>query len=315
LATLNPLFKKISDESRRRSLIMGVLNVTPDSFSDGGLYLEPSRALERAQGMMDEGADVLYLGGESTRPGATAVSLEEELRRVMPVAEALAKSMPGLAWSIDTSKAKVAEEALKLGACMVNDVSALRQDEAMAPLVARSGCGAVLMHRLDSAQRSEWSTQESSRYGEEGVVAAVRKFLTNRASSLLMEGLSKQQFWLDPGFGFGKSVEDNLSLMKGLPELVAAGYPLLLGTSRKSTLGAVLGGAPESDRLEASLATAALAAFHGVACLRVHDVKACARVVKVVQAIKSAAGPKSAPSGEIRPIHPFRGGLTPGEEF
>lgn len=290
---------------------MGVLNITPDSFSDGGLYLDPEKAVDWAQKMLSEGADMIDLGGESTRPGATPVSLEEELLRVLPVAEALARAVPGLAWSIDTTKAKVAEEALKLGACMVNDVSALEEDPGMAKLAARTGCGAVLMHRVTQASKAAWSTQEATNYGEQGVVAALRKYLTNRASSLLMEGLNKQQFWIDPGFGFGKSVEDNLAILKGLPELVATGYPVLLGTSRKSTLGAVLGGLPESERLEGTLATVALAVFQGAACVRVHDVKEAARVAKVVQAVKTAKGPKNTASEDIRVIHPFRA----NEEF
>lgn len=290
---------------------MGVLNVTPDSFSDGGLYLDPDKAFLRAEKMLAEGADLLDLGGESTRPGAQAVSQEEELRRILPVAVLLAKKLPQLAWSIDTTKSSVAAEALKLGACMINDVSALSQDAAMAGLAAQSGCGVVLMHRVSASSNAAWSHQDSSSYGPEGVIAAVRKFLTNRASSLLLEGLSKHQFWIDPGFGFGKSVEDNLALLKGLPELIATAYPVLLGSSRKSTLGAILGGLAESDRLEATAATVAIAAFQGVACLRVHDVKEMARVAKVATAIKDASGQASTSSAPARQIHPFRA----SEEF
>jgi dihydropteroate synthase len=310
VATLNPVFKKLSDESRGRSLIMGVLNVTPDSFSDGGLYLDPARAIERVKAMLAEGADLIDLGGESTRPGAATVTAAEELARVLPVAQALA-ALPGLAWSIDTSKAVVAEAALTLGACIINDVSALSQDADMPALAARSGCGVVLMHRASAPGNSAWSTDEASRYGAEGVVSVVRKFLMNRASSLLMEGLAKQQIWIDPGFGFGKSVADNLALLKGLADFIATGYPVLLGSSRKSTLGAILGGLPESDRLEASLASASIAAFQGVACLRVHDVKETARAAKVARAVRDAAGRENGASGPPRQIHPFRA----SEEF
>lgn len=284
---------------------MGVLNITPDSFSDAGLYLDSAKALEHALKMLDEGADLLDLGGESTRPGATPVSAEEELARVLPVAELLHARLPDVAWSIDTSKARVAEAALELGACMINDVSALNADPDMAALAASRRCGVVLMHRQTAPQGSAWSTQDVSGYGDDGVVAYLRKWLSNRASSLQMEGLDKKQFWIDPGFGFGKTVSDNLALIKGLPELIATGYPVLLGTSRKSALGAVLGGLPEFDRLEATAATVALAAFAGVACLRVHDVKEMARVIKVVQAVKDAPG-KDTKAPEIRPIHPFK---------
>jgi dihydropteroate synthase len=289
---------------------MGILNITPDSFSDGGLYLDPGRALERARIMLDEGADLLDLGGESTRPGAVPVSEEEELRRVLPVARLLQAELPEAAWSIDSSKAAVAEAALKLGACMINDVSALSADPGMAPLAASTRCGVALMHRAALPSAAALSTNDRSSYGDEGVVLSVRKWLSNRASSLQMEGLDKKQFWIDPGFGFGKSVADNLALIKGLPELVATGYPVLLGTSRKSTLGAVLGGLPESERLEATAATVALAAFAGVACLRVHDVKELARVIRVVQAVKDAPG-KASSAQETRPIHPFKS----SEEF
>ena len=290
---------------------MGVLNVTPDSFSDGGLYLDPEKALARAEAMLAGGADILDLGGESTRPGAQAVSLDDELARILPVAELISKRLPQAAWSIDTTKAAVAEAALGLGACMINDVSALSADAAMAPLAAKQGCGVVLMHRAAPPQGSAWSTQDGSNYGTEGVTTALRKYLTNRASSLLLEGLSKHQFWIDPGFGFGKSVADNLALLKGLPELAVTGYPVLLGASRKSSLGAVLGGLPEGERLEASLAVVALAAFQGAACLRVHDVKESARALKLAQAVKDSAGPKNAASDAVRTIHPFRA----SEEF
>jgi dihydropteroate synthase len=309
MAELNPTFKKLSEAAGQRTLVMGVLNITPDSFSDGGLYLEADKALAHAETMLAEGADLLDLGGESTRPGAQPVSLDEELKRVLPVAELLAKRLPEAAWSIDTVKAKVAEEALARGACMINDVSALASDECMPQVAAKARCGVVLMHRAASPDKAAWSTQEAARYGEAGVVEAVRGWLAKRATSLLLDGLDKRQIWIDPGFGFGKSVEDNLSLLKGLPELAKAGYPVLLGTSRKSSLGAVLGGLPERERLEGTAATVALAAWLGAACVRVHDVKEMARVCKVVEAVKNALPrPKSAP--ETRPLHPFR-----GEEF
>ncbi|MES2201614.1 MAG: dihydropteroate synthase [candidate division FCPU426 bacterium] len=282
MSVIHQKFLDLSETSKARPLIMGVLNATPDSFFDGGLYLDPMRALAHAHIMLAEGADLLDLGGESTRPGATPVGEAEELRRILPIAELLNRELPDAPWSIDTSKAAVAKAALELGACMINDVSALSADPAMPAVAAGSGCGVVLMHRASAA------TSQISGYGEAGVCAAVAKFLLKRIGELETAGLKKGQFWVDPGFGFGKSVEDNLSLIKGLPALVSLGYPVLLGTSRKSSLGAVLGGLPENERLEGTAATVALAAFAGVACLRVHDPKEMSRVVRVVQAVKDA---------------------------
>jgi dihydropteroate synthase len=166
------------------------------------------------------------------------------------------------------------------------------------------------MHRATAPDKAEWSTAEKANYGEQGVVAAVRKFLTSRATDLLLCGVQKKQIWIDPGFGFGKTVEDNLALLKGLPELVASAYPVLLGSSRKSSLGAVLGGLPESERLEATAASVALAGMAGIACVRVHDVKEMLRVLKVIQAVKNAPGGQ-AKTEAPRPIHPFRS----SEEF
>lgn len=307
---LNPQFKALSEASRSKTLIMGVLNVTPDSFSDGGRYLDPQKALEHVSQMLQEGADLIDVGGESTRPGAEPVSEEEELRRILPVAEGLKSKYPDFPWAIDTTKAKVAAAALELGACMVNDVSALSQDPEMPRLVAARGCGAVLMHRRAKPADSKWSPEEKSK-GEAGlVVADIRKALTQRASSLLLEGLQKQQFWIDPGFGFGKSVDENLALIAGLPEFLSAGYPVLLGPSRKSSLGAVLGGLAENERFEATAAAVAVAAFQGVSCVRVHDVLAMSRVVRLAQALRQA-GPKAQAPETPKPLHPFRA----SEEF
>jgi dihydropteroate synthase len=238
--------------------------------------------------MRDEGADLIDLGAESTRPGAASVSLEQEMARILPVATALAEQGPSLAWSIDTQKSAVARAALERGACMVNDVSALRADPAMAPLAAQSGCGLVLMHRLGEPGSSAWSTAETHDYGPQGVLEAVQAFLLGRAEDLKRQGIAQEQLWLDPGFGFGKSVGDNLSLLKNLARLIQCGYPVLLGTSRKSSLGAALGGLPVAERLEGTAATVALACWQGAACVRVHDVKEMARVVRTVQAIKEA---------------------------
>jgi dihydropteroate synthase len=260
---------------------MGVLNVTPDSFSDGGLWLDPAKALEQAKRLMDEGADLLDIGGESTRPGASPVSLEEELRRILPVAKGLA----GLPWSIDTQKAEVARQALAEGACLVNDVSALTADPAMAGLLAHCDAGVSLMHRLKAPAEAKWSPDDKTHYGPDGVTDAVSLYLRHR---LKESGLDPARVWFDPGLGFGKTVSDNLRLLRELPQLAALGRPLLVGPSRKSFVGAVLDGLPMDQRLEGTLAACVIAVMNGASVLRVHDVKETVRAVKVAHAIQNA---------------------------
>ncbi len=286
---MHPLFQKLASESRHRTLVMGILNITPDSFSDGGRFLAPEAAFRQARDMVEQGADLLDLGGESTRPGAPPVDEEEEARRVLPVARMIRESWPGLPWSIDTQKAGVARAALELGACMVNDVSALGSDLSMARLAADSGCGLVLMHRREASAAMRRSDQETRDYGAEGVVESVRGFLRERAAYAAERGIPAERIWIDPGFGFGKTVADNLSLLKHLDGLTSLGFGVLVGTSRKSTIGTVLGGLPVAERLEGTAATVALSVWMGAACVRVHDVRAMARVVKMTQAVRDAA--------------------------
>jgi len=232
---------------------MGVLNVTPDSFSDGGLWLDRDAAVAHGLRMVAEGADVVDVGGESTRPGAHPVPADEEMRRVLPVVEALA---PHVRVSIDTRKAEVADAALAAGATIVNDVSA-----SLAPVAAAAGAGWVAMHM----QGDPRTMQQAPAYDD--VVAEVTRFLVERASSAGVE-----EVWIDPGIGFGKTLEHNLALLAHLGELVATGYPVMVGTSRKAFLGRLTGGAPSDDRMEASVATAAWALSQGAAMVRVHDV-------------------------------------------
>jgi dihydropteroate synthase len=285
---MHPDFERLSSTLKTRPLVMGVLNVTPDSFSDGGRYLAPAAALAQARRLQEEGADLVDLGGESTRPGAPAVSATEELQRVLPVAKALRSEMPGLAWSIDTQKAAVAEACLAEGACLLNDVSALTADPRMLAVAAGSQAGVSLMHRLQAPADAPWSTHEKSHYGPEGVAAAVARFLQARAEGCVQAGIPKERLWLDPGLGFGKTVSDNLKLLKDLPLLGALGYPVLVGPSRKSFIGAVLDGAPVEDRLEGTLAACVVAVLGGAAILRVHDVKEAVRALKVAHAIQTA---------------------------
>ncbi|MDQ4070823.1 MAG: dihydropteroate synthase [Actinomycetota bacterium] len=239
-----------------RPLVMGVLNVTPDSFSDGGRWLDRDAAVAHGLRMVEEGADIIDVGGESTRPGAQAVPLGEELRRVLPVIEALATHTRV---SVDTRKAEVAEAAIAAGATLVNDVSA-----SLAPVAAQAGPGVgwVAMHMRGEPQ----TMQHDPTYDD--VVAEVREFLVERASSSGVE-----EVWIDPGIGFGKTMEHNLALLAHLDALVATGFPVVVGTSRKSFLGRLTGGAPADDRVEASVATAAWALAQGAGMVRVHDVR------------------------------------------
>jgi dihydropteroate synthase len=243
---------------------MGVINVTPDSFSDGGLFLEEDAAVEQGRRLAAEGAEILDVGGESTRPGSEGVSEEEELRRVLPVVERLAAA--GHRVSIDTAKSAVAAAALDAGATIVNDVSAFRWDPKMAGLVAGRGAGCVLMHMLGEPR----TMQEDPRY--EDVVDDVRAFLEERLRFAVSEGVAQEQVWLDPGIGFGKTVEHNLELLRRLDEIVAIGRPVVIGTSRKRFLGKLTGGRPEVERLPGTIATNVIALERGARVFRVHDV-------------------------------------------
>ena len=247
-----------------RPLLMGVVNVTPDSFSDGGLYLDADAAVEHGELLAGEGADILDVGGESTRPGAAPVSEEEELRRVVPVVERLAGVGPRI--SIDTTKVVVARAALEAGADIVNDVSAFRFDPELAGLVAEAGVDCCLMHMLGEPR----TMQEDPRYGD--VVAEVKAFLEERLAFAVGEGVPEERVWLDPGIGFGKTAEHNLELLRRLDEIVAIGRPVVVGTSRKSFLGKLTGGRPEGERLPGTIATNVVALERGASVFRVHDV-------------------------------------------
>ena len=262
-------------------IVMGVLNVTPDSFSDGGLWMEPRAAIEHARQMAADGAAVIDVGGESTRPGAAPVDEEEEIRRVIPVIEALADD-PGIPISVDTRKPAVARKALEAGAVIVNDTNGEANDGLMTDVVVGMGAGVVLMHSRGTPD----TMRELNRYGD--IVADVCRFLLAWAQRLESAGVPSDAIVLDPGFGFAKSPPQNLELLERLDEVVDLGYPVLAGTSRKSFIGAVLD-LPEDDRLEGTAATVAWAVSEGARILRVHDVKEMSRVVKMAAAIAGAA--------------------------
>ncbi len=268
-----------------RTLIMGILNVTPDSFSDGGRFFNFDAAAAQAEKMVAEGANVLDIGGESTRPGAKAIPVEEEARRVIPLIEHLAKrsSVP---ISIDTCKAEIARRAMDAGAEIINDVSALRNDPELANVAARAGCPLVLMHMLGVPK----IMQVNPCY--DALIPEIVAFLRDRIDFALDRGVAFEQIVVDPGIGFGKTVEHNLVLMRELGRLKALGRPILIGPSRKSTIGKVLG-TDVDDRIEGTAAAVAVSIMNGAHIVRVHDVKQMARVARMTDAIMQAGSKKS----------------------
>jgi dihydropteroate synthase len=258
-----------------RPVVMGVLNVTPDSFSDGGLYLEPAAALDRAAELVEQGAAIVDVGGESTRPGAATVPAGEELRRIMAIVERLAGTIT-VPVSVDTRKPEVMRAVLAAGATMVNDVMALRAPGAV-EAVAASEAAVCLMHM----QGEPGTMQAAPRYGD--AVAEVRAFLRDRAAACMAAGIARERLAVDPGFGFGKTLEHNLALLAGLPALAADGLPVLAGLSRKRMIGALTGRA-EGERLAGSLAAAVVAAIKGARIIRAHDVAATVDALAVLAA-------------------------------
>lgn len=261
---------------------MGILNVTPDSFFDGGRYFAFAAAIQRGLQLWREGATVVDVGGESTRPGAEPIPLPEELGRVLPVIRALSAQAPGALLSVDTSKFEVAEQALSAGACLVNDVSA-GANPRMLEVVAQQGAGIILMHRRGTSK----TMQQNTRYVN--VVAEVAEFLWERAEKALAAGIPKSHVLLDPGIGFGKDLEGNLSLLRAFSQFSAMGFALVLGVSRKSFIGH-LTGAPVEDRLPGSLAALLVALPCPRVVVRVHDVPATLQFLKVAQAVEPWMG-------------------------
>jgi len=267
-----------------RVLIGGIVNVTPDSFSDGGRYLDPEAAVDHAAALVEQGADLIDIGGESSRPGSAPVAPDEELRRVMPVVRAVCRKV-AVPVSVDTTKAVVAQRALDAGAAIVNDISALRFDPGMAQVVAKAGAGLVLMHMQGTPQ----TMQQAPCYWD--VVAEVRDFFRERLAAAARAGIAAEQILLDPGLGFGKNLEHNLTLVDRLDRLVELGRPLMIGPSRKAFIGEVLDRAV-SERVMGTAAVVAVAVLRGARLVRVHDVAPVRDVVRMVEAImaKGAAG-------------------------
>jgi dihydropteroate synthase len=263
-------------------LIMGILNVTPDSFSDGGEWFDFDEAVEHGCLLAAEGADILDVGGESTRPGADPVPVEEELRRVVPVVSALCDV--GVQLSVDTMKLTVAEAAVEAGATFVNDVTAFRHQPELAGFVADRGCDCCLMHMLGEPR----TMQQDPRYDD--VVDDVRAFLEERIDFAVGEGVCAERILVDPGIGFGKTLEHNLELLRRLDEIVALGFPVVIGTSRKSFLGRLTGRDDPHDRVAATLATTVLALERGARVFRVHDVAPTKDALAVATATLRADG-------------------------
>ncbi len=280
------LKRYISQSVAERIKIMGILNVTPDSFSDGGKYFDLRKAVNRGEEIADQGADIIDIGGESTRPGAEKVPLEEELKRVIPVISELAKKIK-IPISIDTYKSEVAKRALAAGAKMVNDISGLSFDPEMANIVRKNKVPVVMMHIKGKPR----NMQEHPQYRD--VVDEIYNFFVERVNFALDSGIKKENIFLDPGIGFGKTAEHNLNILRRISEFHSLGYPLVLGTSRKSFIGKILETGVDpvkkiygvEERLEGSLATCVWAIIQGIRILRVHDVKETKRAVKITETI------------------------------
>jgi len=272
----------MSSATANRPRVMGIVNATPDSFSDGGRYLDPAAALALARRLIAEGADILDIGAESTRPGADPVPAEVEIGRVVPLIEAVRAESP-IPISVDTMKPEVVRAAVAAGASIWNDVTALRHGPASPETAAELGCEVVLMHM----QGEPRTMQAEPHYGD--VAAEVADFLVRRAEAAMAAGVARERIWLDPGIGFGKHmIRHNLPLLAGLDRIVALGFPVLLGASRKSFIGALDRGAPADQRLGGSIAAALAGAAAGVSAVRVHDVRETVQALNVWDAIAQA---------------------------
>ena len=265
----------------RRTWIMGILNVTPDSFSDGGLFYEPEQAVVQGLKLIEQGADILDIGGESSRPGSDPVSVEEEKDRVLPVLEKIRRLSPDALISVDTTKAEVARAALDAGADIINDISAGRFDTELLTLAAERGAPIILMHMLGTPK----TMQDDPHY--ENLLEDIKAFFEERIATAVALGVKRDNIILDPGIGFGKRHGDNLSLLKNLKFLDDLQQPVLVGVSRKSFLGRILH-APPDERLEGTIASALISVLHGAHILRVHEVASVLKAIKVTEAIMHA---------------------------
>jgi dihydropteroate synthase len=275
-------FGKVEYDLASRTYVMGILNVTPDSFSDGGRYLNIEQAIEHGQKLVEDGADFIDVGGESTRPGSESVSIKEEVRRVIPVIESLNKKI-GVPISIDTCKSDVAEAALQVGATIVNDISAMIFDTKMASVIAKHQASVVLMHIKGTPKNMQMNPSYNN------VTEDVKQFLREQLEEATKAGIT--QIMIDPGIGFGKKFEHNIQLLKELKTFTSLGYPLLVGVSKKSFLSAILS-LPPNERVEGTAAAVTASILNGANIIRVHDVKEMKRVAMVSDALKSTNSPE-----------------------
>ena len=264
-------------KKQKQSLLMGILNVTPDSFSDGGHYFNKNSAVKHALKMVDEGADIIDIGGESTKPFSDSVSLDEELSRVLPVIEALRRETD-VCISIDTTKSEVANQALKVGASIINDVSAMEFDKDMVDIALKFDCPIVLMHMKGLPKNMQENPQYSS------LISDIISYLNTRIDFVISKGVDRKKIIIDPGIGFGKSVENNFEIINNLNQFTKLGYPVLLGASRKSFIGITLD-VPEDDRIEGSLAANVIGLQKGVSVFRVHDVDQTRKALTIAKKI------------------------------
>ena len=272
--------------SLERPVLLGILNVTPDSFSDGGQWLDPARAVAHAEQMVAEGADIIDVGGESTRPqGATAVDAEEESRRVLPVIHEIARRMPQVAISVDTVKSEVAERALVVGAHIINDVSGLRLDPRMGSVCASAGAGLILMHSRGGVETM--GTYADAEYGEDPTGEVIDE-LREQLDAARAAGVAKQRIVIDPGLGFAKRSEHSLRMLAELPRLAALGFPVLIGASRKRFVGSLSGTTSPEDRVHGTTGANVIALSLGARLFRVHDVKAARQALDVAWAVLQA---------------------------
>jgi dihydropteroate synthase len=272
-------WSNFSLDFNKKTYIMGVLNVTPNSFSDGGLFFSEKKAIEHALRLIEDGADIIDIGGESTRPGSEPVSVEEEIRRTIPVIKAISREMK-IPISIDTYKAGVARQALDAGASMVNDISGLRFDPDMPKVVAKYGVPVIIMHIKGRPK----DMQQNPVY--EALIPEIMDYLRASIQLAKKSGIPDDRIIIDPGIGFGKTFEHNLEIIKNLKEFTLLGKPVAVGVSRKAFIGKILGDVPPSERLEGTAAAVAISIFNGANIVRVHDVKEMAGVAKVADAIK-----------------------------
>ncbi len=266
-------------------VVVGILNVTPDSFSDGGDFFDPEAAAEHASALLDEGAGIVDVGGESTRPGSDPVSQEEEVRRVVPVIERILAARPDALVSVDTYRSATAAAALEAGASIINDVTALRGDPRMAQIAAEARCPVILMHM----QGEPKTMQREPRY--EDVVTEVRNFLESRAGHAIADGVGPEDIVVDPGIGFGKTMDHNLALLRNLEDIVDLGFPVLVGASRKMFIGKITGVEEAADRVFGTVATTVLAYEKGATLFRVHDVRANREALAVAEAVLYTSRP------------------------